>query len=349
MLLYASTWLGMILTRLFSNRRSQSYLYPVLFVFLIVFAGLRWEVGCDWRNYLRHYEVVSIPDFSPWNMPIEQGWWFLIDTIEGLGFPYFVVNLVVAAIFFSCIHQFAKRQNDPFAFLIILFPMLILGMVMAAIRQAVAIGFVTLALMAFADRAPKRMTLWILLASSFHVSALVFSPLIALSWGRLNMARISVSLVLALPIAALVVFSESADNATDSYVGTEIVARGALIRVGSLLSTAVLFWFFLRKSFRTYSPEDYSIAILFTFASFALLAIMGQSSVIADRLSYYLVPLQAMVIVRAQVLPGIQNRQFLLAAQWLVLTVALITWMTVSTHFRGCYVPYQNLLLGTSV
>ena len=151
----------MILTRLFSHQRSQSLLYSVLFVFLIVFAGLRWEVGCDWRNYLVHYDVVANPNFSPWNMPIEQGWWFLVDTIEGLGVPYFVLNLVVAAIFFACVNKFAKRQNDPFAFLIVLFPMLILGMVMAALRQAVAIGFVTLAFVAFMERAPLRMTLFI--------------------------------------------------------------------------------------------------------------------------------------------------------------------------------------------
>lgn len=349
MLVYGSIWFGMILTRLVFYQRSQSLLYSFLFVFLIVFAGLRWEVGCDWRNYLRHYDLVANPDFSPWNMPIEQGWWFLIDTIEGFGFPYFVLNLVVAAIFFVCVNKSAKRQNDPFAFLILLFPMLILGMVMAALRQAVAIGFVTLAFLAFMERAPLRMTLWILIASSFHVSALMFAPLIPMSLGQFNWKRISLGIALAAPIATLIVVSENAEKATELYVDTEIVARGALIRIGSLLSTAIFFWFFLRKKWRAYSPRDYPLALIFVYGSFALLAIMGQSSVIADRLSYYLVPLQAMVIVRAQVLPGIQNRQFLLVAQWLVLAVALITWMTVSSHFGGCYVPYQNLLLGTSV
>lgn len=345
MLTYAAAWFGMVLVRLLSSQQAQA-VYVLLLGFLIVFSGLRWEVGCDWINYFGHYYNVSDPEFSPWDMPIEQGWWLLIDTVESLGFPYYALNLIVAILFFVSIHRLARLQNDRVTFLIVLFPMLILGIVMAAVRQAVAIGFVSIALIAFINRAPLRMTLWIAVASTFHVSALVFAPLIPLSWGKLSKLRIVFGIMLSVPIAFLIVSSENADRANDVYFGTEIVARGAIIRLGSLLSTALLFWFFLRKSWRTHSPQDYPLAMILFFGTLALLAIVGPASVVADRLSYYLVPMQAMVVSRAYSLPNIWNRKFLLTVQWLVLTIALFGWMSQSRHFAECYVPYQNVIFG---
>ena len=344
MLVYATTWFSMILMRLLSTQRSQSFIYSTLVIFLIVFAGLRWEVGCDWGNYLYQFEIVSLPEFSPWNMLKENGWWLLIDTIQAAGLPYFALNLVIAAIFFFCINAFALKQNDPVTFIIVLFPMLILGIVMAAARQTIAIGFVTLALMAFNNRKPLRMALWLFVAASFHSSALIFSPLFLIAWGRLSRLRVVFSLVLSIPIIATITPSEDFNYVSGSYLNTEVVARGVAIRLGSLLSTAIIFWFFLRKSWRINSPNDYSLAMIFFLGTLFLLPLIDQASVISDRLSYYLVPLQAMIIARAQTLPGIRNRELILVAQWLVLSVALIVWMSVSNLFNGCYSPYGNVI-----
>ena len=119
---YALAWFSMLGLRFVTNRHSQAVVYFTLLFFLVLFSGLRWEVGCDWDNYYRHFQLVSDPRFSPWVRPIENGWWLLVDTVQSAGFPYFALNLIVALIFFTCIHFFARRQDDPVGFLIALFP-----------------------------------------------------------------------------------------------------------------------------------------------------------------------------------------------------------------------------------
>jgi len=327
-----------------TDRRSQNIAYLFLVSFLVVFTGLRWEVGCDWSSYEWHFFIVSDPNFQVWARPVEHGYWFLIDFIQSVGLPYVSLNLIVSAIFFVCIHFFAKRLNDPYTLVLVLFPMLILGIVMSAIRQAVAVGFVTMALLAFVDRAPIKMIFLLLVGSTFHISAIIFAPLIPIAWGTLNKTKVAIGLAMALPIAALVAMGESAERANDIYVGTEIVSRGVLIRLGSLVSTAAMFWLFLRRSWRKNSPKDYPLALILLWGTLALILISGPASVVADRLSYYLVPLQGLVVVRAHTLPDIRSRRAVIVTQWAIFTIALLGWMTVSQHFSQCYDPYSNVI-----
>ena len=77
--------------------------------------------------------------------------------------------------FFWGIHVFAKRQPDPLSFLILTFPILIINMPMSGIRQGAVIGLICIALVHFSDCRPLKFIMWVLIASGFHLSAIVFT------------------------------------------------------------------------------------------------------------------------------------------------------------------------------
>ena len=102
--------------------------------------------------------------------------------------PYPFINVIAGSIFFIGVHSLARRQPDPLAFLVLLFPILIINMPMSGIRQGAAIGLICIAFSAFIDRRPVRFGFWVIIAAGFHSSAIVFLlmlPVAAGSYTRL--------------------------------------------------------------------------------------------------------------------------------------------------------------------
>jgi EamA domain-containing membrane protein RarD len=85
------------------------------------------------------------------------------------------------------------------------------------------------------------------------------------------------------------------------------------------------------------------IGALMMAAMFVLVPI---SSVIGDRLGYYLVPIQAMIFARIPFLPIRQNRAVYVALPYIGLLTVFVVWTSLSWHFQQCYLPYQTWLFG---
>jgi len=77
------------------------------------------------------------------------------------------------------------------------------------------------------------------------------------------------------------------------------------------------------------------------------LLLLPVSSVIADRFSYYLIPIQTMIFARLPFLPFRQNAAFHAALPYVGLLLVFTVWSQLSGHFRECYIPYQTWLLGS--
>ena len=75
-------------------------------------------------------------------------------------------------------------------------------------------------------------------------------------------------------------------------------------------------------------------------------AMLPVSSVIGDRLGYYLLPIQAMIFARAPFLRTGLNRNFVILAPYLGFLLFFGVWTTLSHHFSACYLPYQTWLFG---
>lgn len=326
-------------------RLRQQLYFPIL-CGLFLFSAFRYRVGCDWSGYYFQYDIAANFNWSTLTEIQEPVWWAVLAWINAVGLPYPVVNIVSSAIFFLGVHILAKRQPDPLGFLILLFPILIINMPMSGIRQGAAIGLLAIAFVSFIDRRPVWFILWVLLATGFHASALIFMLLLPLTFGSYTKKRLLFAILLALPGAFLLASSTAGDLAESRYVGTGMDAAGAVFRVGTLGVSALYFFLFLRRKWVSTWPLDYGLASIGAIGMGLMTLIIPISTVIGDRLGYYLIPLQAIIFARIPFLRLQRNAAFHAALPYIGLLFVFFVWSQLSSLFAQCYVPYQTWIFG---
>jgi hypothetical protein len=320
--------------------------YWVLLFALFLFSAFRYQVGCDWSGYYYQWMGQSYGGVEGALQQRESLWFLLIELIQRMGLSYPWLNVFSSAIFFGGVHILARRQLDPLGFLVLLFPVLILNLPMSGIRQGAAIGIICMAFVAFIDRKLLRFVVLVSLASLIHSSAAVFLLLIPLVNGRYTRARLALAGLLAIPGAIALASTEGAELALNRYVDSGLDAVGGTFRVGILALSAVFFFLVLRRHWIKEFPEDYKLASIGALAMLGAAALLPVSSVIGDRLGYYLIPIQAMIFGRIPFLHLGQNSKLLSALPYLGLIVVLVVWTSLSWHFQKCYLPYQTWLFG---
>nr|WP_282569208.1 EpsG family protein [Aliiroseovarius sp. S1339] len=324
--------------------RLRDQTYPIVLAALFAFVAFRLEVGCDWNGYYRHFLIqldLGLADALSHREPL---WWALVQLVGQLGLGYPWLNVASAVIFFAGVHMLARQQPDRLGFLILLFPVLIINMPMSGIRQAAAIGMMCMAFAAFSKGRAVAFSLHALVATGCHASAGVFllmAPLVGRDWIK---ARVLASLALAVPGVLLLASGDGAQLAISRYVNSGVDAHGALYRAGLLTLTAILYFVALRPAWCARFSSDHRIVVLGALMMLAALPLVGVSSVIADRLGYYLVPLQAVIFARIPFLALGRSGAILSAALYAVLLSMLTVWTVFSTHFHYCYLPYDNWL-----
>jgi hypothetical protein len=218
-------------------------------------------------------------------------------------------------------------------------------MPMSGLRQAAAIGLMCFALVSFTRNKPISFALFTIIASGFHSSACIFLLLTALVGRGHLKTRLFASLLLAVPGVFFLVSGESADLAISRYVGAGIDAQGALYRTALLFFTGLGFVTFLRTDWEYKYPNDFRLILFGAVMMMLVLPLVGFSSVIADRLGYYLVPLQTAIFARIPFLELRRNAIVLAIFPYVLLFSVLTVWTIWSVHFNYCYLPYDSWIL----
>ncbi|MCV2877667.1 EpsG family protein [Sedimentimonas flavescens] len=338
--------LFMLRYMLMRKSRARDQIYSVILFGLFLFSAFRYEVGCDWSGYYYQYYRAFEKSLTTIVSEREPIWWLILSRLSLHEIPYPWINVVSSAVFFVAIHVLARRQPDRLGFLVLLFPILIINMPMSGIRQGAAIGIMSAAFVAFTDKKLLKFVLLTALASGFHASAMAFLLLAPLVRGNYTKTRLGLAALLAIPGGFILLGSESAELAVDRYIDTEIDAAGAAFRVGILLLSGIFFFAVLRRPWRKAFPSDYRIASIGSLMMIAMAALVPISSVIGDRLGYYLIPIQSLIFARIPYLPLMRHRALYIAAPYLGLFLVFTVWSLASSHFNQCYVPYNSWILG---
>jgi hypothetical protein len=320
-------------------------LLPILTFILFIFSAFRFQVGCDWSNYLiqyNGYDPEAANSFALFNEPLYKISLELVHFLE-LTFPW--MNVITSAIFFAGIYRLAIRQPDPLATLIFMFPILILNMPMSGIRQGAAIGFMCFAFIAFIDKKLLKYILFTILAMGFHTSAIIFLALIPFLGGQFTYSRIFIAIMLAIPGIFFLLVSSFAQVAIDRYITDSYEAFGAIYRISSLAIGAFIFFVFFRSRWKMKFNDEYTLIFLGSLMMVFCLALLLVSSTISDRVGYYLIPLQAIFFAR---IPFFQVpwRIFWTMLPYILVATVFIGWVSLSSLFEACYLPYHNFLIG---
>jgi hypothetical protein len=340
--------LFLLRSALVRNYVLRNQIYVVVIIILFVFSAFRYKVGCDWHGYYYYWLDKSSFDASGFSITNEPFFTYVLIFIRYMDWPYPVLNVISSAIFFLGVNVLARRQPDRLAFLILLFPILIINMPMSGIRQGASIGMLCIAFSNFIDQRPLRFVFWLIIATGFHVSSIIFMLLIPFSKGQFSIKRIIFALFLSLPGLLLLAYSIALEKLIGRYIGNSETtdAAGALFRVGIQTLTALYFFIFLRKKWlRTY-PEDYNLILIGVIGMSALIFILPISGVVADRMAYYFIPIQTIIFARIPYLPFKRLRALHSALPYLGLLTVFITWSILSSIFLQCYIPYQSWIFG---
>ena len=318
----------------------RNTLYYICLFGLFVFVGFRYKVGCDWGGYLVIFTAADrSEDFSE-APSSEVAFWAVNKLLHYFELEYPYINVISSAAFFLGLHVLAKRQPNPLSILILAFPILIPNLAMSAIRQATALGFLCFAYNAFVDKRLVRYILFVMLASGFHTSAVLFLLLTPLVQGGYTRKRIAIAGLLALP-GVYYLLTTHFEFYSQRYVGAGPEAAGAPFRAVLLALTGIVYLLFLDHKWKAHSVQDYKLVKISSYILVATFPAALYSSVIGDRFGYYLVPIQLIILARLPVLVQGRYSATVAFAPYAVGGLVLAGWIGFSGLFELCYLPYQ--------
>jgi len=319
----------------------ERFMYFFLLFFLFVFCAFRYEIGCDWVTYKEIYAYDSAVYFFRQGGTLEFGYNLTMIGLKALGLGFQSFNIVIALIFFAGLNALAQRNINPIFFLALAFPILIINLPMSGLRQAAAFGFLCFASLSFIDKKMFRYILFVILATSFHSSAIIFLFLSPFLRFELTAKNILLALILVAPISGLILTSSYGGIAISRYVESDLQSAGSYFRLGILFLLGSYFLIFLNSSWKKLFPNDYKFILLSSLAMLGcFLAILPISTVIADRLGYYLWIPALMILGRMQMIPN-RYRQISVASSFIGLLLVFSLWANYSYFFDRCYTPYQ--------
>ncbi|HEX4738071.1 MAG TPA: EpsG family protein [Allosphingosinicella sp.] len=319
----------------------QRLLLGVAVVLMALMIGFRYEVGGDWLTYLWMYDDIQHMSLFASLTRTDPGYGVLNWISSELGTDIWGVNLVCGALFCFGLFRFAKGQPHPWLAILVGVPYLVIGVGMGYTRQAVAIGLAMCGFAAIAQGSLPRFLFWVLLAATFHRTAVVLIPIVGLAFSRNRLQTLLLS-GLAVVVGYFVLLAPAMDQFTRGYIDQVYEAQGAGIRLAMNLVPAVLFLLLSKKL----APEPSERAVWRNVSIVALGAYVGYffvaSTVIVDRLALYVIPLQLFVLSRlpsAFAVKGLPSRGMLMLVIAYCAAVQFV-WLNFSNH-SIYWIPYK--------
>jgi hypothetical protein len=225
---------------------------------------------------------------------IEPGYQLLNWLSMEMDWGIFGVNVIGGAIFAVGLVVFCRRQPAPWLALAIAVPYVVIVVAMGYSRQGIALGLSMLGLVALGDGLVLRFVVLVVLAATFHKSAILLLPISALSTAR-NRYWTAAWVALTALGAYKLLLERDTEALYTNYVVANLQSEGALLRLSmnALPAAILLIW---RSKFKLAKSEA-RLWILFAIISLALLGIYAivPSSTALDRVALYFLPLQLIV------------------------------------------------------
>lgn len=337
--------LGMALARPNINNLESRVLFYSFAIFLILFVGLRYEVGVDWDNYLVHLDNAAEVQFNISLDGIEfggkdPGYAILNWTAIQFGYGVWFVNLVSSFIFFVYFYKFVKKLPNPWFVLTVSMPYLVIVFSMNYTRQSIGFAFLLAGLIVLEEKKIKQFIFYILIGSLFHKTALVLIALPMFLKNRNPIFTILSVLVVAI-IGFFAILAETYDSLVNQYIVEEMSSSGALLRV-MLCATPAIIFIIKRNKLEIFDIRKKIIFILSLVSlCFVPLVLFTPYSTAIDRLALYLIPIQLYVysyIPKLFYKPA--GKYISLISISVVYFSLLVVWLLYS-EYAEYWIPYQ--------
>lgn len=318
-----------------SSQRTVWWLVGLAFALAI---GLRHEVGGDWGAYLRYFQEASRMTLPVALSQGDPGYYLVNWIVAAIGGNIYAVNLLCGIVLVGGVVTFARQQTIPSLALLVAVPYLITVVGMGYSRQAVALGFILLGLVALSGGRMRRFAILVLIGAAFHKSAVLMLPVAALASSRKRVWNLFWVGIISLIGGYLFLF-DSVDTLWQNYVEADYHSEGGLIRVLMNAVPAAVYLLVHRKlSLGEDARRLWWWMSIFALACIPLVLI---SSTATDRVALYLIPLQLFVFSRLHLITNdTLVRAYIVAGVVAYYTAVLAVWLFFATHAHA-WLPYQ--------
>ncbi len=301
--------------------------------------GLRHEVGGDWGSYLLHFQMAAKMSFAEAIKQGDPGHYVLNWAAAQLGGSVYWVNLVYGIVLMWGTVVFCRKQPWPWLALLVAVPYMLIVVGMGYSRQAVALGFAMLALVALGEHRIRAFVVLIALGALFHKSAVLLLPIAALSASRnrfLTAGLVGVTFVLLFQLLV----SQDADHLVTHYIEYRMQSQGAKIRVLMNAIPAMLMLLYGKRL--APDPQERKLWTIIALLALLCLPLVSMFSTAVDRVALYLIPLQLFVFARIPRLAGgnIRFRTLLVLGVIGYYAAVLFVWLNFANHSQN-WLPYQ--------
>ena len=338
------------LSEKFRDTKVSILFYWLFYFFLILFIGLRFEVGADWSAY--QLNLAMYGDFTEWLfLNIHGGFYFedfgytiLNAVANSLDYGIWLPNLVCAIIFCTGLALFCKRLPNKWLALAVSIPWLAIVFSFNSTRQSAALGLSLIALTLLFDRRNLGFFIHSMSAAFFHTSAIVM-----VFFGIFGVTSIKISrkigLMFVIIVSTYLFFNFFIFNRLEHFLGiyvfSEMYSAGAPIRLALNCLPATLFLLF--KSRFQIDPSLRKFWQWWAIIVLCLIPIMIiiPSNTIVDRFNLYLTPIQLFVCAHLPLLFKGKNQRILVITIILTLYAIFMYYFFTFSAYAFYYFPYK--------
>lgn len=300
--------------------------------------GLRHQVGADWFSYIAYLDRAAAMTLLEALTQGDPGYYLLNWLAVNLGGNIYWVNLVCGAIIMSGVISFARRQPLSWLALLVAVPYLIVVVGMGYSRQAVALGFVLLGLVAMSDGRMRWFVAWVLIGAAFHKSAVLMLPVAGLAASHNRLLSLAWAGAASLIGGYLFLF-DSIDQLWTNYVEADYQSQGGLIRV--LMNAVPAGLYLVLHKYLKVGEDEQRLWWWLSILAIACIPLVIISSTATDRVALYLIPLQIYVFARLHLITrDVRLRNCIVAGVVAYYTAVLGVWLFFAA-FAFAWLPYQ--------
>lgn len=360
LLLGAILWIATIA----SNKVNKSmWIGTLCTVLILLFTGLRYEIGYDWLAYERYFLWLS-PSFSFENyrvsqqiLPVEYFYFLYNVAIKKIGgsteLLFFLISLFNIIVIDKMINVIDKNSK-PFVWLMY-FCLALIMVQFNILRQSVASSFVILSLLMFCDRKYLLSAGFFAIALGFHTSVAMFIPLYAFINRRIEARYIVVAIIFSALVFLIgnmfltvilktigALLPGGISEKTDLYATG--IQGGNVWSISPLAALLIVFYMAIITIFIKSERDPYvNVAILLTVAALIAHLAFGQVPIIWNRVMCVSLPWQLAVLWKcyiSKLQPVIRQPSLFVGG---IFAIAVFAFQ-LSRPENIAFVPYHSLI-----
>ncbi|PJJ67825.1 EpsG family protein [Chryseobacterium geocarposphaerae] len=334
------------------KKTSKFFFALIAFFFIVLFGGLRYQVGVDWYNYESIFQESTFDNL--FQIGIEPFFNLLIVCIKhfNLDYLFFVFFIFTVATCLKFTFLF-KYSNSFFAALLIYFPIQFMTYDINGIRQGLAIGITFWSVGYLLEKKLLPFLAIVTLATCCHYSAAIFFPFYFIANIKIKDKYIHIivfssvvlgfllqDMILAYVLPKLSGLESVFAQKVSSYSINENFGKGLSLGFSTFHRLAIFYLFFIFYDKLNIEPRLKNILLNSYLISIVLYFLFSAIEIIASRGSLYYRSFDILIIASFITIPKkFESKMLVLLIIFLYAVLGVNT--NLSLPFNGL-VPYQN-------